>query len=118
MQQWFTLSDSAMKVALHHVPLFREFAGPDNLNTLLPGESSILRFRHQGAEKRPDARPKVKWHIAMRPGRRSVLDLSSPLAAMIDKSQQILTGIRARVEHSFRVIKRHFPLGIAPCATT
>ena len=44
----------------------------------------------------------------MRPGRRKALDLSSPLAAMIDKSQQILAGIRAKVEHPFRVIKRQF----------
>jgi IS5 family transposase len=58
--------------------------------------------------KRPDAKPDVTWHVAMRPGRRKALDLSSPLAAMIDKSQQILAGIRAKVEHPFRVIKRQF----------
>jgi Tfp pilus assembly pilus retraction ATPase PilT len=33
---------------------------------------------------------------------------STTLAAMIDKSQQILAGIRAKVEHPFRVIKRQF----------
>ena len=62
----------------------------------------------RGADKRPDAKGEVRWHIAMRPGRRNALDLSNPLAAMIDKSQQILAGIRAKVEHPFRVIKHQF----------
>ena len=44
----------------------------------------------------------------MRPGRRKALDLSSPLAAMIDKVEQIKASIRAKVEHPFRVIKRQF----------
>jgi IS5 family transposase len=45
MQQWFTLSDSAMEEALHDVPLFREFAqlGWDQR---FPDETTILRFRH------------------------------------------------------------------------
>ena len=50
-----------------------------------------------------------KWEtVSNSGGRRNALDLSSPLAAMIDKSQQILAGIRAKVEHPFRVIKRQF----------
>jgi IS5 family transposase len=44
--QWFTLSDPDMEEALHDVPLFREFAGPDNWNMRLPDDSTILRFRH------------------------------------------------------------------------
>lgn len=51
---------------------------------------------------------KAKWHIAMRPGIRRTLDLTSPLAQMIDKSEQIQASIRAKVEHPFRVIKRQF----------
>jgi hypothetical protein len=35
-----------MKEALHDVPLYREFAGLDAGLTRLPGESTILRFRH------------------------------------------------------------------------
>jgi IS5 family transposase len=79
-------------------------------NSLLHGEETDAfgDAGYQGANKRPDARAEVTWHIAMRPGRRQALDLSSPLAAMIDKSQQILAGIRAKVEHPFRVIKRQF----------
>jgi IS5 family transposase len=63
---------------------------------------------YQGVAKREDANAAVNWHIAMRPGRRRALDLTRPLAAMIDKSQQILASIRAKVEHPFRVIKRQF----------
>ena len=63
---------------------------------------------YQGVAKRPDAKHEVTWHVAMRPGRRKALDLSRPLAAMIDQSQKILAGIRAKVEHPFRVIKRQF----------
>jgi len=62
---------------------------------------------YQGAGKRyPDV--KAKWHIAMRPGIRRTLALTSPLAWMIDKSEQIKASIRAKVEHPFRVITRQF----------
>jgi IS5 family transposase len=65
-------------------------------NSLLHGEETDAfgDAGYQGVAKRPDAKPDVTWHVAMRPGRRKALDLSSPLAAMIDKSQQILAGIR------------------------
>lgn len=79
-------------------------------NSLLHGEETddFGDAGYQGVAKRPDAKPDVTWHVAMRPGRRKALDLSSPLAAMIDKSQQILAGTGAKVEHPFRVIKRQF----------
>ena len=79
-------------------------------NSLLHGQEAdgFGDAGYQGADKRPDAKGEVRWHIAMRPGRRNALDLSNPLAAMIDKSQQILAGIRAKVQPPFRVIKRQF----------
>ena len=79
-------------------------------NALLHGEEADAfgDAGYQGAGKRPDATGEVNWHIAMRPGRRKALDLSSPLAAMIDKVEQIKASIRAKVEHPFRVIKRQF----------
>ncbi|MFY3384382.1 IS5 family transposase [Paracidovorax sp. MALMAid1276] len=46
MQQWFKLSDPAMEEALHDVPAFRDFAGLSHWDEHIPGESSILRFRH------------------------------------------------------------------------
>ena len=45
MQQWFTLSDPAMKEAQHEMPLFRDFAGL-SWDSATPDESTILRFRH------------------------------------------------------------------------
>ena len=79
-------------------------------NALLHGEETDAfgDAGYQGAAKRPDTKADVNWHIAMRPGRRQALDLSSPLAAMIDKVEQIKASIRAKVEHPFRVIKRQF----------
>ena len=79
-------------------------------NALLHGEETDAfgDAGYQGAEKRPDATDGVNWHIAMRPGRRKALDLSRPLAAMIDKVEKIKASIRAKVEHPFRVIKRQF----------
>lgn len=46
LQQWFGLSDPAMKESLHDTPLYCEFARLDPGATRLPDESSILRFRH------------------------------------------------------------------------
>ncbi len=64
---------------------------------------------YQGVDKRPEARGlKVNWHIAMRPGKRAVLDRRRPLARAIDRLEQIKASIRAKVEHPFRVIKQQF----------
>lgn len=46
LQQWFNLSDPAMKEALYDMELFRQFAGLDNGIEGLPDESTILRFRY------------------------------------------------------------------------
>ena len=46
MQQWFGLSDPAMKESLHDMPLLREFAKLDGVLNRLPDETTILRFRH------------------------------------------------------------------------
>lgn len=46
LQQWFNLSDPAMEEVLYDTPLYREFAGLDMGEDLLPDESTILRFRH------------------------------------------------------------------------
>jgi IS5 family transposase len=79
-------------------------------NSLLHGQEKdvFADAGYQGASKRPDVQPGVNWHIAMKPGKRKTLDLSSPLAAMIEKVEKIKASIRAKVEHPFRVIKRQF----------
>ena len=44
----------------------------------------------------------------MRPGKRKALDKSKPIDALIDKIEKLKAGVRAKVEHPFRVIKRQF----------
>lgn len=63
---------------------------------------------YQGASKRPNANPDVAWHVAMRPGKRKLLDKSTPLGAITEQIEKIKASIRAKVEHPFRVIKRQF----------
>jgi IS5 family transposase len=63
---------------------------------------------YQGASKRPDARADVRWHIAMRPGKRAALKEDDPVDILIDELERVKASIRAKVEHPFRVIKRQF----------
>jgi transposase, IS5 family len=79
-------------------------------NSLLHGEEidAYGDAGYQGVGKRPDAKADMKWHIAMRPGKRRELDKDKPLDALIDKAEKIKASIRAKVEHPFRVIKRQF----------
>ena len=54
---------------------------------------------YQGIPKRPEHQDRdVHWHVALRPGVRRTLDPDSP-AARVE---------RAKVEHPFRSVKRHF----------
>lgn len=79
-------------------------------NALLHGEETDAfgDAGYQGAHKRPDARADLNWHIAMRPGKRAALDKSKRIDSLIDQVEKIKAGIRAKVEHPFRVIKRQF----------
>ena len=48
----------------------------------------------------------------MRPGKRKELDKENkPRDALIDLLEKIKAGIRAKVEHPFRVLKRQFGYG-------
>ena len=44
----------------------------------------------------------------MMPGKRRVLDKSTPMGAVLEQLEKTKAGIRAKVEHLFRVIKRQF----------
>ena len=79
-------------------------------NSLLHGQESVVfaDAGYQGIEKRPDAKPEVLWHVAMRPGKRKALDKSNAADALIDAAEKLKAGVRAKVEHPFRVIKRQF----------
>ena len=79
-------------------------------NALLHGDEkeAFGDAGYQGAEKRPDATGKVRWNVAMRPGKRRVLVKSQKSTALIEQLEHLKASIRAKVEHSFRVIKRQF----------
>ena len=80
-------------------------------NSLLHGEEAVVfaDAGYQGADKRLDAKPGVRWQVAMRPGKRKKLDkANSPIDALIDKIEKCKASIRAKVEHLFRVVKRQF----------
>ena len=64
---------------------------------------------YQGVAKREETQGiKASWHVAMRPGKRKVLDKSTPMGEILDKLEQTKARIRAKVEHPFRVIKQQF----------
>ena len=79
-------------------------------NSLLHGEETVAfgDAGYQGIHKRPDANAEVTWHVAMRPGKRRALDKENAADALIDQYEKLKAGIRAKVEHPFRVIKRQF----------
>ena len=63
---------------------------------------------YQGIGNRPDANVNIAWHVAMRPGKRKALDKGSAADAMLDEAEKLKAGIRAKVAHPFRVVKRPF----------
>jgi transposase, IS5 family len=79
-------------------------------NSLLHGQEHDVwaDAGYQGADKRPDAKADVRWHIAMKPGKRRLLDRHDPAQRLADQLETIKARIRAKVEHPFRVIKRQF----------
>lgn len=79
-------------------------------NTLLHGQETQVwaDAGYQGADKRPDAKNDVRWHIAMRPGKRKRLDKSKLVDQLTEQLERIKASTRAKVEHPFRVIKHQF----------
>jgi len=79
-------------------------------NSLLHGEETLAYgdAGYQGIDKRADAKDTVSWQIAMRPGKRKLLNKENEADALIDQAEKLKAGIRAKVEHPFRVIKRQF----------
>ncbi len=60
---------------------------------------------YRGIEKRSQ-RKRVRWSLAMTPGKRNALDASKPIDALKDQVEFVKASIRAKVEQPFRVIKR------------
>lgn len=61
---------------------------------------------YQGAARW--TRAKVRWHIAMRPGKRRALDTCTEKGRLIDELERVKARIRAKGEHAFCIIKRQF----------
>ena len=79
-------------------------------NSLLHGQESNVYADagYQGAGKRPDASKSTVWHVAMKPGKRKVLDKTTKIGRLKEQLEKVKASIRAKVEHPFRVIKRQF----------
>lgn len=80
-------------------------------NSLLHGQEvdAFGDAGYQGVGKRADATGRVTWHIAMKPSKRRVLlNQVSTSAVLTNVLEKLKAGIRAKVEHPFRVVKRQF----------
>jgi len=73
-------------------------------------EADVFAYAgYQGVAKREEAQAlQVNWHVAMRPGKRKVLDRAIALDRVLDDIERCKDSVRAKVEHPFRVIKRQF----------
>jgi IS5 family transposase len=85
---------------------------------LLHGEETDV-FEGSGycdVEKREEAKDlQVNWHIAMIQGKRRVLNLGTASGQLRNAAERVKAGIRAKVEHPFRVIKCQFGLTKVRC---
>ena len=80
-------------------------------SALVHGEESdvFADAGYQGVAKREETQGiEANWHVAMRPGKRRVLDKATPMGRVLDELEHVKARIRAKVEHPFRVIKRQF----------
>jgi IS5 family transposase len=79
-------------------------------NSLLHGQETDAfgDAGYQGVAKRPDAKDSVTWHIAMKPGKRKMLRKDKESDVLVNALEKLKAGIRAKVEHPFRVVKRQF----------
>ena len=79
-------------------------------HALLHGQEEVVfaDSGYRGVEKRQEIQDKhadVDWQIAMMPGKRKTLDKTRISNALTDQIEKLKAGIRAKVEHPFRVIK-------------
>ena len=78
---------------------------------LLHGQESDMfaDAGYQGVAKREEAKDlDVRCHVAMRPGKRRVLDKMRESHRLVDHLEKLKASVRAKVEHPFRVVKQQF----------
>ncbi len=67
---------------------------------------------YQGVGKREENRDTdVDWQVAMKPGKRKLLDKAGPEEA----AEKRKASVRAKVEHPFLYVKRHFGYAKVRC---
>ena len=76
---------------------------------LLHGQETVAfgDAGYQGVHKRPEAKGPV-WHVAMRPGKRKQLNPFIEPQFLAEQAEKLKAGIRAKVEHPFRVLEQQF----------
>ena len=84
-------------------------------HALLHGQESdvFADAGYRGVDKRQDVRtqhPHVRWHVAMMPSKRRMLDTNTLLGATQAALERTKARIRARGEHVFHIIKNIFGL--------
>ena len=83
-------------------------------HALVHGEEAVVfaDAGYQGVEMRDDTQDiHTRWHIALRPGLRRLLDATDPKDAIADQMEHVKVRIRVKVEQPFRVINRQFGHG-------
>lgn len=81
-------------------------------HALLHGKEQIAfgDAGYQGVEKREENRgSSVRWHIAMRPGKRRALP-DTELGRLDEQIEKLKASVRAKVEHPFHIVKNLFQL--------
>ncbi len=101
---------------LTHTPATAPANGPDVARACPAPHGDETRVwgdaGHRGVGKRPEHRDReVEWRVAMRPGKRRLLDKDGPGEA----AEKRKASVRAKVEHPFLYVKRHFGYGKAGC---
>ena len=108
VQLFYNVSDPGMEDLLYEVESVRRFAGL-RLSGSLPDETEAWGDAgYQGVDKRPENRGcDVAWQVAMKPGKRRLLDRDGAEAA----AEKRKASVRAKVEHPFLYVKRRFGYG-------
>ena len=113
--QWYFGMKAHIGVDAHSGLVHTVAGTPANVNdlnmagALLHGdeEAAFGDAGYQGVHKRPEAQGPI-WHVAMRPGKRKLLNPFIEPDFIAERVEKMKASIRAKVEHPFRVIKRQF----------
>ena len=68
---------------------------------------------YRGVEKLQEmqgSNAKIKWHAAIRAGKRKTFDAKQELHKLLEKVERLKASLQAKAEPSFRVIKQQFGL--------